>query len=141
MQRVAVSETCSLATGMSAPHSSQVPKSGECRRSMACSTSRSSLLSRAAAAAFSNGLPDERHPACIGRVDALPFLAKQQRLTFARVGVIDPVSLADYEAHGGLAGLRAALALPPADVESFLARQERRPQRALPSIPPVLARG
>ncbi len=33
--------------------------------------------------------------------------ARQQRVTFARVGVVDPLDLADYEAHGGLAGLRA----------------------------------
>ena len=32
--------------------------------------------------------------------------ARQQRVTFARVGVIDPLSLEDYEANGGLAGLR-----------------------------------
>ena len=37
----------------------------------------------------------------------------QQRLTFARVGVIDPLSPDDYVAHGGLAGLRRALELDP----------------------------
>jgi formate dehydrogenase iron-sulfur subunit len=40
-----------------------------------------------------------------------PLLRRQTRLTFARVGVIDPLDLADYEAHGGLAGLRRALAM------------------------------
>nr|WP_278651866.1 formate dehydrogenase beta subunit [Pandoraea pnomenusa] len=50
-------------------------------------------------------------PACVGRVDAIPYLARQQRLTFSRVGVTDPLDPADYEAHGGLAGLRACLAL------------------------------
>ena len=39
----------------------------------------------------------------------IPYLAKQERLTFARVGVIDRLSLADYEAHGGLVGLKNAL--------------------------------
>jgi formate dehydrogenase iron-sulfur subunit len=53
------------------------------------------------------------HPLCQGLTDAIPFLAKQERLTFARMGVTDPLSLADYEAHGGWAGLRAAAALPP----------------------------
>nr|WP_295740718.1 formate dehydrogenase beta subunit [uncultured Acidocella sp.] len=48
------------------------------------------------------------HPKALGLVEALPFLAKQQRLTFARCGVIDPLSLADYRAHGGLAGLERA---------------------------------
>ncbi len=51
-----------------------------------------------------------------GPVDALEWLAGQQRVTFARVGVVDPLSISDYEAHGGLAGLRAALAMPPSDV-------------------------
>jgi formate dehydrogenase iron-sulfur subunit len=35
---------------------------------------------------------------------------------FARVGVTDPLSLEEYEANGGLAGLRKALALAPAAV-------------------------
>lgn len=47
----------------------------------------------------------------LGPVEELPFFARQTRLTFARVGVIDPLSLADYEAHGGLAGLRRAIAM------------------------------
>ncbi|MFI6876770.1 formate dehydrogenase beta subunit [Streptomyces sp. NPDC050400] len=56
------------------------------------------------------------HPLRLGRVDQLPWLARQNRVTFARVGVIDPLSPEDYVAHGGLRGLRAALALDPADV-------------------------
>lgn len=51
-----------------------------------------------------------------GRAEDLPYFAKQTRLTFARVGVTDPLSLADYEAHGGLAGLRKALAMAPAAI-------------------------
>ena len=51
------------------------------------------------------------HPLALGLVDALPYLKRQQRLTFARMGITDPLSLADYEAHGGWAGLRAALAM------------------------------
>ena len=54
------------------------------------------------------------HPLRLGRVDDLPWMACQQRLCFARVGVIEPLSLADYQAHGGFAGLRRALALGPA---------------------------
>lgn len=56
------------------------------------------------------------HPLRLGIVDELPWLASQNRVTFARVGVTDPLSAEDYEAHGGLAGLRAALELAPADV-------------------------
>jgi formate dehydrogenase iron-sulfur subunit len=56
------------------------------------------------------------HTLHLGPTDAIPWLARQQRLTFARVGVVDPASLDDYEAHGGLAGLRRALEIAPADV-------------------------
>ncbi len=47
----------------------------------------------------------------LGKVADIPFFARQTRLTFARCGIIDPLDLADYEAHGGLAGLRSALAM------------------------------
>jgi len=56
---------------------------------------------------------DGSHPARLGDVSAMPFFARQQRFTFARCGVIDPLSLDDYEAHGGWRGLAAARALPP----------------------------
>ncbi|HSN05793.1 MAG TPA: NADH-ubiquinone oxidoreductase-F iron-sulfur binding region domain-containing protein [Candidatus Angelobacter sp.] len=56
------------------------------------------------------------HPLGIGRTDDIDWLARQQRVTFARVGIVDPASADDYEAHGGLAGLRAALAMSPSDV-------------------------
>ena len=47
----------------------------------------------------------------IGLVEEYDWLKKQQRVTFARVGVIEPTSVDDYEAHGGLVGLRKALAM------------------------------
>jgi formate dehydrogenase iron-sulfur subunit len=56
------------------------------------------------------------HRLAQGKVDAIPFLAKQERLTFARAGLTDPLSLADYEANGGLRGLRRALGMAPAAV-------------------------
>ncbi len=52
----------------------------------------------------------------LGLVEEHPWLAGQTRVSFARVGVIEPTDLADYEAHGGWAGLRRALAMEPADV-------------------------
>ncbi len=52
------------------------------------------------------------HPLHLGDPAAIPFLARQTRLTFARCGVIDPFSLAEYRAHGGLRGLDAARAAP-----------------------------
>ncbi|MFG1820273.1 formate dehydrogenase beta subunit [Kribbella sp. NPDC049174] len=54
--------------------------------------------------------------AYLGLVEELPWMKRQQRLTFARVGVIDPLSAQDYTAHGGNAGLRQALSLTPAEV-------------------------
>ena len=54
------------------------------------------------------------HPKALGLTAALPWLAAQTRLTFARVGVVDPLSLEDYRAHGGLQGLQRALDMTPA---------------------------
>jgi formate dehydrogenase iron-sulfur subunit len=56
------------------------------------------------------------HALALGVVDELPFIAKQERLTFARVGIIDPVSVDEYIAHGGYEGLRRALTLTGAQV-------------------------
>ena len=56
------------------------------------------------------------HPNRLGDVAALPFFAAQQRFTFARCGIIDPLSLADYAAHGGWRGLDAARAAAPQQV-------------------------
>ena len=57
-----------------------------------------------------------QHGLSLGNPEQIPFLAKQTRLTFARCGVTDPLSLDDYEAHGGLAGLKKAVAMTPADI-------------------------
>ena len=51
-----------------------------------------------------------------GPTEELTFLKRQTRLSFARCGITDPLSLAEYEAHGGLAGLRKAVAMAPADI-------------------------
>jgi formate dehydrogenase iron-sulfur subunit len=69
-------------------------------------------------ALLADGLLDgaERSVLCLGPTEELPWLRDQTRVTFARVGVVDPLSTTDYEAHGGLRGLRAALAMEPADV-------------------------
>jgi len=56
------------------------------------------------------------HPLAHGRTDELPYLKNQERLTFARVGVTDPRSLADYLANEGYRGLTAALQLAPAAI-------------------------
>ena len=54
------------------------------------------------------------HPLCHGPPAEIPYLARQERLTFARMGVTDPLSLADYAAHDGWVGLRRALTMEPA---------------------------
>ena len=56
------------------------------------------------------------HPLGHGLTGEIPFFKRQTRLTFARCGLTDPLSLADYEAHGGLAGLKNALAMEPAAI-------------------------
>jgi formate dehydrogenase iron-sulfur subunit len=53
------------------------------------------------------------HPLRHGVTDEIPWLKRQTRLTFARCGVVDPLSISDYRAHGGLAGLERALSLGP----------------------------
>ncbi len=57
-----------------------------------------------------------QHPKALGRVEDLPWMRGQTRLTFARVGVIDPLSLDDYRAHGGFAGLERASAMTRAEI-------------------------
>ena len=37
---------------------------------------------------------DRGHPLSLGMVEAIPFLKRQTRLTFARAGIIDPLSIA-----------------------------------------------
>jgi formate dehydrogenase iron-sulfur subunit len=56
---------------------------------------------------------DGTHPNRLGDVGALPFFARQQRFTFARIGITDPLSLDDYAAHGGWAGLERARGFTP----------------------------
>ena len=56
------------------------------------------------------------HELALGPTDEIPFFKNQERLTFARVGVIDPVDLDAYIAHGGYAGLAKALTMAPAAI-------------------------
>src|SRR4051794_27383441 len=53
---------------------------------------------------------------CIGVVDEHDWLVRQHRVSFARVGVIEPTDLAAYREHGGLHGLQRALSLRPEEV-------------------------
>src|SRR5262249_32053069 len=49
------------------------------------------------------------HRLRVGPVEAVPYFGTQDRLTFARVGITDPVSLDDYVTNDGYKGLRRAL--------------------------------
>ena len=55
-----------------------------------------------------------------GLTEDIDWLRRQQRLTFARCGITDPLSLADYEAHGGWRGLRNAFAMQPEEMVEAL---------------------
>ena len=57
-----------------------------------------------------------KHALGLGLTDAIPYLAKQQRLTFARMGITRPLSLDDYAAHGGWVGLKNAVSMNGAAV-------------------------
>ena len=66
---------------------------------------------------FAGGfLAGKQHALCRGPVESIPYLHNQERLTMARLGVIDPLSLEDYRSHGGYAGLEAALAMTGAAI-------------------------
>ncbi len=56
------------------------------------------------------------HALRLGSVDDIAFLKNQDRLTFARVGITDPLSVDDYRSHEGFRGLQRALDMAPADI-------------------------
>ena len=58
-------------------------------------------------------LEGKAHALCLGPTEEIPYLKQQERLTFARCGIVDPLSLPDYIAHGGYRGLTQALAMEP----------------------------
>ncbi|NOS88710.1 MAG: formate dehydrogenase [Methylococcaceae bacterium] len=61
-------------------------------------------------------LTGQAHPLYLGLTEELPYLKKQQRLTFARIGITDPISLDDYLAHDGYRGLNNALKQSQAEI-------------------------
>ena len=63
---------------------------------------------------FDSGfLEGKAHPLGLGLTEEIPYLKRQERLTFARCGIIDPLSLSDYVSLGGFRGLQRALTLTP----------------------------
>ena len=49
------------------------------------------------------------HPLRLGPINEIPYLSNQERWTFWRCGLIDPLSVEDYVAHRGFEGLKKAL--------------------------------
>jgi formate dehydrogenase iron-sulfur subunit len=60
------------------------------------------------------------HDLCLGLTEEIPFLRQQTRLTFARCGITDPLSLDDYRRHQGLVGLQNAIAMSQAEIVSHV---------------------
>ena len=58
-------------------------------------------------------LQGARHPLSLGLTEGIPYLKRQERLTFARCGIVDPLAIEDYRRLGGFHGLTRALALAP----------------------------
>ena len=66
---------------------------------------------------FQAGFPGLcEHPLLLGQTTDIEWLARQDRLTFGRAGLIDPLDLDDYRQHGGYEGLDKALAMSPAEI-------------------------
>jgi formate dehydrogenase iron-sulfur subunit len=65
---------------------------------------------------FDSGFAAQGHPLALGLVEQIPWLARQQRLSFRRAGCIDPLSLDDFLRHDGFKGLQRALAMQPQQI-------------------------
>ncbi len=60
-----------------------------------------------------NFLEGGDHALCLGPVNEIPYLIKQERWTFFRVGLIESLSIDDYCLHGGFKGLTKAFESSP----------------------------
>ena len=56
------------------------------------------------------------HRLLLGAPREIPYLKQQERLTFARIGITDPLSMDDYTEYGGYRALDHALALSPEQI-------------------------
>ncbi|MBY0561688.1 NADH-quinone oxidoreductase subunit NuoF [Hyphomicrobium sp.] len=69
------------------------------------------------ASLFDAGFLDGKaHALGHGLTEEIPYFKNQERLTFARCGITDPLSIEDYRSHGGFAGLAKALQMKPIDI-------------------------
>ena len=62
-----------------------------------------------------------QHALSLGITESIPYLARQQRVTFSRMGITNPLSLEDYEAYGGFAGLRRAIGMTAGEIVAEVA--------------------
>ncbi|MBL8881763.1 MAG: NADH-quinone oxidoreductase subunit NuoF [Hyphomicrobium sp.] len=63
-----------------------------------------------------NFLEGGAHKHYRGATKEIPYFKMQERLTFARCGITDPLSIEDYRKHGGFDGLLKAIAMKPIDI-------------------------
>jgi formate dehydrogenase iron-sulfur subunit len=56
------------------------------------------------------------HRLNLGLTEEIPYLKNQERLTFARAGLADPLDLEAYISNGGFEGLKKSIALDPSKV-------------------------
>ncbi len=59
---------------------------------------------------------EQSHPLCQGLTEEIPYLKNQQRLTFARAGITDPLCIEDYCHLGGFKGLQQALSITAQEI-------------------------
>ena len=68
-------------------------------------------------ALFDTGFPNTGDsPLCVGLVEDIPYFRDQQRVNFARAGIIDPLDIEDYQSLGGYRGLTRALSLSSQEI-------------------------
>ena len=76
----------------------------------------------AVASLFDGGFLDGKtHHLYLGPTEDIPYLKNQERLTFARCGIVDPLSLSDYISHDGYKGLQSALKMTPEQILAAVA--------------------
>ncbi|MBR2536729.1 MAG: NADH-quinone oxidoreductase subunit NuoF [Hyphomicrobium sp.] len=66
---------------------------------------------------FKSGfLEGKSHKLGHGLTEDIPYFKKQERLTFARCGITDPLSIEDYIKYDGFKGLKNAIDMKPIDI-------------------------
>lgn len=66
---------------------------------------------------FKSGfLEGKSHKLGHGLTEEIPYFKNQERLTFARCGITDPLSIEDYMKYDGFKGLKNAIEMKPIDI-------------------------